>query len=139
MYVMPNNALYWYGYSNNFEDCSTANGWTKFSSFTMATPVHDTREISISTTSSTGGGVGSSTPVVGTTVKVIVTSISLGTNAHICIGDASDKSLGNHVTDGTDVGSSTGLKSHTIVNAGGYVSIQCYRQAQWKISAFWLE
>ena len=45
VYVMPNNVLYWYGYtSSNLEDCTSANGWSGAS----VTPTHNTRDITLS-------------------------------------------------------------------------------------------
>ena len=43
IYVMPDNALYWYGYENGIEDMSVANGWS--SPHTIQTPTHNANNI----------------------------------------------------------------------------------------------
>ena len=45
VWVVPDNALYWYGYmSDKFEDCTSANGWSR-SSYSASAPTHETNYI----------------------------------------------------------------------------------------------
>ena len=37
IYLMPSNTIYWYGYNNGLEDCTSANGWSGSISASNAT------------------------------------------------------------------------------------------------------
>ena len=44
VYVMPDNALYWWGFNGDMEDCTTANGWS-YSGASLSAPVHNTTSV----------------------------------------------------------------------------------------------
>lgn len=58
IYLMPDNALYWYGYeSSDLEDCTSVNGWS-YSGYSLNAPTHNTTSIRCSGTTSILQGVG---------------------------------------------------------------------------------
>ena len=62
VYVMPDNALYWWGYeSSDLEDCTTANGWSHSSG--LVAPTHNRNSISLNSTDGKTCGVGSKTAI----------------------------------------------------------------------------
>ena len=70
VYLMPENALYWWGYeSSNFENAVTANGWS--SSFTLVNATHNTNEISLSSANNQICAVGNKTAVSGSSMIYI--------------------------------------------------------------------
>lgn len=74
IYVMPDNALYWYGYeSSNFTVCSNADGWTNISSAstTFSTVTRQTNRIDLLSASGKVSAVASATPVSGSKIHVI--------------------------------------------------------------------
>lgn len=84
VYLMPDNALYWWGYeSSELEDMSTANGWsTDISPFTFGTPTRNTNYIDFnSSTGNTVIGVGAKNKHSGNFVAIIE-GITLSNNAY---------------------------------------------------------
>lgn len=86
VYVMPDNALYWYGYkSSNLEVMSSGNGWSR-SGFTFSNPTDGTNKYTCTTTSSQGSkyvGYGSKNIVSNATkIHAIAQGVQVdGTNA----------------------------------------------------------
>lgn len=60
IYVMPDHALYWYGYNGGVEAESNAAGWTVASSYPFIAPTFNTNSIRIASTTARSSGVGSS-------------------------------------------------------------------------------
>ena len=59
VYLMPDNALYWWGYEDsNLGDISSANGWTIASNYSFFYPTHQTNYIDINGATQKTGGVG---------------------------------------------------------------------------------
>ena len=62
VYLMPDNALYWYGYEDsNCESMSTANGWSLsggWTSYTFVNPTYNTNDVVFAGTSSKVCGIG---------------------------------------------------------------------------------
>lgn len=55
IYVMPNkDTLYWYGYQNDIETMSSANGWS-YTGYSFINPTYNTNNVVIT---SSGNGVG---------------------------------------------------------------------------------
>ena len=80
VYLMPDNALYWWGYKgSDLEDCSTANGWTA-SNQTYDVPTYNTNDITFLTASLKVKAVGSKIQVQNKTVNAIMTGITLVNN-----------------------------------------------------------
>ncbi|MCR5098753.1 MAG: hypothetical protein K6B14_07390 [Lachnospiraceae bacterium] len=55
LWLMPDNALYWYGYEGNIEDCTSANGWSNNVSYTMNAPTHLTNYMDTNCPTNTNG------------------------------------------------------------------------------------
>lgn len=82
IYVMPDKAVYWYGNKVNSESRTSANGYPVSSGWTVVTPTYNTRSASISTQFMYTGGIGTRTPVEGTTLKAIVNGTSYVSSAY---------------------------------------------------------
>lgn len=96
VYVMPDNALYWWGYqSSDLEIISTANGWSISGASAYDNPTFTTHNILMNTTaSSRTSGVGSKTAVTGNpTLKSIVNGITGYNNQYCCLSGAVSKSV----------------------------------------------
>ena len=78
VYVMPNgNILYWYGYINNLQNFTSANGWNFFSYSLLNNATYNTRDIQIIATNlNNASGVGCSNLVSGTTAYIIAKKIT---------------------------------------------------------------
>lgn len=81
IYLMPENALYWYGYeSEDFEDMSSANGWVSHSApFSWVAPTRSTNKINIyCSASNTTCGIASKIKVPASSIKLIYQSVQTG-------------------------------------------------------------
>lgn len=77
IYLMPDNALYWWGYLNNFGSISTANGWS--SSVTFVDPIFDTNSCTTGTTSpGKTSGFGTINAVTTSGIHAIVSAKTVG-------------------------------------------------------------
>lgn len=63
VYVMPDNSLYWYGYTNNVESMLTSNGWSG-GTFSLA---FNTNMATLARTTRKFGGIGTTNAVSGVT------------------------------------------------------------------------
>lgn len=138
IYLMPDavKTLYWYGYeSDNFEDVSTANGWTF--SYTMQTPTHNANEIDLSTSSgSVTKGIGSKESINTNKIHGIVQST--GTSGNISL-----RSSKNFTTATSSLVTSltTGLNhiQSTEQSSSGYMLLWGTDSQTLKCKALWYE
>jgi hypothetical protein len=134
---MPDNALYWYGYeSSDLEDCTSANGWSANTGFSLFTPTHNTRTISANVNSSTAiSGIASKTTKSDITAKVIIDSLTkVDGNSYCYLGNTATK---NTAGDTTLNITASGVYSQTI--SSGYLLFASARKINWAISALWYE
>lgn len=89
IYVMPDNALYWWGYRGNIEDVTTANGWSD--SRTLVSPTYSTNSVVTSSGSNSTCYVGSKNKI--TASKAYAIGTNTGTDASY-IASSPSKSLG---------------------------------------------
>lgn len=77
VYLMPDNALYWWGYeSDNLEDCSSANGWS-LNGLTFENPTKSTNYIDLNSSANLkASGIGTKNAVSTSTINLIATGIS---------------------------------------------------------------
>ena len=68
--VLPDGALYWYGFKGDIETLSTANGWTPYTNYSFVDPTYDTRKVTEASSTNNTVGVGTKKPVTGT-IKAI--------------------------------------------------------------------
>lgn len=138
IYLMPDavKTLYWWGYeSDNFEDVTTANGWTF--SYTMQTPIHNANEIDLSTSSgSVTKGIGSKESINANKIHGIVQST--GTS-----GNLSLRSSKNFTTATSSLVTSltTGLNhiQSTEQSSSGYMLLWGTDSQTLKCKALWYE
>ena len=99
--VMPDNALYWYGYNNGeIETCSTANGWTLNTYFTspvFVNPTYNDNSIRFSTVASPHqtSAVGTKSEVSGTVNVVFKPYSDAGNSYAAYLFQKSTKATGN--------------------------------------------
>lgn len=63
VYIMPNNAVYWYGYINNLETANPTNGWSSSAGFTPGTVTYNTNNVTLTSASHKYAVVGTSSKV----------------------------------------------------------------------------
>ena len=118
VYLMPDNALYWWGYEDsNLEDCLTANGWS-VNTYTMSAPTHNTNDITAVTTSNALKGVGTKNPVSMSKATFIATGTTYVSPAYTVQGITSNKNI-NSLTPYV-YGDSTTIKKYEISQSGTY-------------------
>lgn len=84
--VMPDNALYWWGYeSTNIQDVSTANGWSHI--YTLDAPTHNTNNISCNSAGTSHlCAIGSATSISAfSKIKVIAKKTSGNANTAVVL------------------------------------------------------
>lgn len=80
--VMPDGALYWYGYEGDgCEELSSANGWTPDSGYSFQTPTYNTQDAVLNAGSSKYSGIGANRASKGKT-NAIVTGITANSNIY---------------------------------------------------------
>ena len=139
--VMPDNALYWWGYkSDDSEDCTSANGWT--STYTMSAPTYNINNITCTTTGTNLKGIGTKNAVSNKTFKVIVTS----TNTTANLSNYSSKNVtwasGGAGQEKTSVSISSTPTLFSLTQSSfttGYGAISEYSSNTVNIYAFWYE
>ena len=127
--VMPDNALYWWGYeSSNFEDCTSANGW----SGTSVQPTHNSRDITLS-----GGAaaIGSKT-AISATKGLCVYQALIGTGY---LETVSNKNF-NNVVNYKALSSSSIAKDELTITQSSYLTMFVESAAKsMKVHALWYE
>ena len=93
--VMPDNAVYWWGYeSANLEDISSANGWASIGNRTYLNPTHNTNSILINGSGTGNCGVGTKNPVSYSEAYAVLKSPSLMDGTGIGIRCGANKQTG---------------------------------------------
>lgn len=134
LYVMPDEALYWYGYqSANCEDVSTANGWTY--THTITAPTHETNDVYLNPLENiiNQTGVGTKTAISGN-VKTIMKGLTSRYNAYGFLRSLSSKNWDNDIE--TINNMSTSDNMITIKNVeNSYITVGSYRDTNGKQSS----
>lgn len=134
--VMPDNALYWYGYkSDNLEDLSTANGWS-FGVYTFTSPTYSTNKITCSAGATQISGIGSSSTVSGT-VNVVYKGITPVSNAYADLSIESSKTIS--FSDYESVNSNTLTKTTRTISGSKYVIFESNNNRSCEMYALWYE
>lgn len=135
--VMPSNVLYWYGYINGVESCTSANGWS-YPSLTAAGCTFNKNSISCASGSNTWAGVGCSSPLSGTKLHVIAQGLNGTPNYGSTIYNESSKVMSGSAP--YVVYDSTSLKKYDItITSGKYFSCQSAYNKAAHIHAIWYE
>jgi len=143
LYLMPDTVktLYWWGYENNIEDVTSANGWT-YSGSIGGTITHNTTNITLNNTANSVTGIGSKNAVDMTTLgfKTIAKGVRGVSNNYGVLDTFSSKSLNARV--GTVVNITTNTMTtleHISPNQSAYVSVYLNGNKNLEIYALWLE
>ena len=140
VYVMPDNALYWYGYiSSNCEVLSTANGWT-YTNYTFDTPTFNKNYVSLNTTTSSRiCGIGTKSSITPTTgIKTISKGVRLQGSEYGVIANAPSKTppSGTNYT----LINSTSMKTYTLsATTTDYYIVQSSNNRASECYAMWYE
>lgn len=141
IYVMPDNALYWYGYiSSDCEQRTAANGWA-MSGYTAGTPKYNTNYIDCNSGSNQIIGIGKKTAVSSaSTLKIIYegkkAAGSAGSNSQIEVHV--DKSSWT-AEQAIELKSMVMAFHSTSVNADRYVAFDVFPTRQAYLYAMWLD
>lgn len=115
VYVMPDGALYWYGWiSSNIEDITSANGWS-LSGYTLISPTHSTNKITLSALTNQLSGIGSKNKVTGT-ISYITQGITMHNNYYGYLASEDSKSMSLTFSTLTPITSDTISKYSKIAN-----------------------
>ena len=102
--VMPNGALYWYGWkSDNLEELSNDNGWTPVSRRSFVAPTFETNRIYIPGSGYTEFGVGNKNPLPTHSKVGVLLGVPASNNQVLRYGHGDNKQCSaspNDVTDG---------------------------------------
>ena len=153
IYIMPNNALYWWGYmSDDFEICNTANGWSweNQNGYTLQDPTLYKNYIDFNPALKQIMYVGLKTSHTLQKVMCVARGITLISSSNVMYGDYGinpDKSFGDPIVSGTVASSSmvyNEISTNNPVNAyidfgayglaqsiSGYNNERCYLYALW--------
>lgn len=138
VYVMPNNALYWFGFvGNDLENCVSANGWS-VNTYTMSAPTYNTNDITAGTTTNVLKGVGTKSAINMNKLVLISTGITYVSPAYSVQAIALAKNINNLATYAyTD---STSIKKYEIVQSGTYNAMFYAANGRaGKLHAMWYE
>jgi hypothetical protein len=120
VYVMPDNALYWYGYeSDDCEELNSANGWSNAATaITWITPTRQTRYIDMTVDAiNKGVGLGSKNAISSLSTLKCIMDNNISTD-QLLIRTCASKSYSNAVT--TDFNTNpTGLQIRTVADTYG--------------------
>ena len=135
---MPDNALYWYGYSNNLETISASNGWTNPSGATD-TPTNDsaTYYYEATTNSSQISGKGNTKAVTGAKVCCIAQGVTASGSSYgkICYMETKAIAWTNQSLFDSDQ-----LKKYEyVITVNGYIFVGSNASRSVKVYAIWLE
>lgn len=139
VYLMPDNALYWWGYeSSNLENCTSANGWS--GSYAYIAPTHNTNNISFSTSSNQLCGIGTKNTVSASKFYGIAKTTS-GSNAHVIASSASPVSKSTSSNTDYDQPFTSTLSCQGVSNTKSptYCSVRFAVGAVGTCNAFWYE
>ena len=137
VYVMPDNALYWWGNEANCEDITNANGWSVTGS-TLAAPTHNSMNI-VSSTSSTAqlSYIGSKMPCANVNTLYAVVSSASGSYKRFDMFDNKNISTNErHEISDTSVLTKVSCSITNLKN--GYASMGT-QNGSLTINAFWYE
>lgn len=134
IYVMPDNAVYWFGYKGPlFEECKPANGWS--CSMSWFNPTYEQNDIKCPRNNQYYTGFGTSSKVTGTTAKVISTTAAEGT----VLNAKTTKNYASNLVN-TTVTTTLTLGQKDISSAGEvYVYAGQYSTGNTSIYALWIE
>lgn len=142
VYLMPDNVLYWFGYINEIQAISSANGW---SGVTTVLPTFNTNKITLATSGTgTFSGVGSVSSVDTSNrgFKVIGKGTTYNSGFYYTLGTYSQKNMATANIIGTHVNVNSNVLTTTSHGTGGATSYPViYSQSGQasEISAIWLE
>ena len=106
VYLMPDNALYWWGYmSDDAEVISSANGWTH-TNYTFTNPTFNTTSARVSSSSGVESGIGSKNAINATKSKMVAQGVTIVGPNYGFMGLISAKNTGS-------VGTPTGINTNT--------------------------
>lgn len=146
IYVMPDNAIYWYGYyGSNYEDLTAENGWTTTATYGMAGPTKNTRDLYIgfSQAANMDQGIGTKNIVASaSTANIIAKGITNVTGGNHCgyLACANTKSVHGDLMGTIPKGETQKISvspGSGFVNK--YISLYAFYEGAFYVYAFWLE
>ena len=137
IYVMPDGALYWWGYNNGIEKANSANGWTEATSYPYKdTTVFNTNNISMTSTNGTYDAtyIGSHNKQSGTTKLIAQGVTGFGSGQYGQYGVSSTKTINctENITDNT-------MKLYSIATSNEYFTLWVYSGRASNVYAVWTE
>lgn len=140
VYFMPNdNVLYWWGYLNGLEECSTANGWTAPSGKSFQSPTFSKNYIDLNGASGKTVGVGSVSTISGTKMKSIAKGITTPGVGYGSLITRSDKNMTTTALQNLGYDTTTDKLYSVDLTSNNYVCTILSDARRTYISALWYE
>ena len=137
VWLMPDNALYWYGYNGGIEECSSANGWTWGGTFTS--PSFNTNNITLSSSANTAySAIATSSQLSsGIIINAVYTGTTAYSGVYLSPSEYASKDLSVAVSYDTWTNSGMNKKSFTM-QGNDYLVLNCAAMTS-TLHAFWYE
>lgn len=145
-YLMPQDGAkmyYWYGWiSDDLEDGTAANGWSRDSTFTFNAPIHHTRDIQTNTTGTNKyySGVGIKSAISGAlTFHLVADGIQETTGNYGMMYETSAKVIQGSGNIGQESVITAGLSKvdYTKTSGSTYISVFAVNVRELKVIALW--
>ena len=140
--LMPDDALYWYGYeSPNLEDCTTANGWRAVSSsYSFVNPTHNTQDILLYAGNSQWCGIGEKN-IKSDNIRnnMLTQGVTMGSSKYGFIQRLLAKDFSQYYSSSVVYVTQAGDTLYSIPSVGDYKSFapQTDTSRSFKIKSFW--
>lgn len=139
VFVMPDGALYWWGYKNNLQDVNSANGWTPITSWSFAgTPTYNTNDIFLTRSGSYSQmGVGNASAMPSHTKICLISKTSVASSNEMWLSVASGKTTSSWSL----TLSNTTMAYNSLANNSDYcsVNVRDYDANSGYVYALWYE
>ena len=136
VYVMPDVALYWYGFTSS--DLTTMSGWT-WGSGSYVAPTYQTRYVDCNAASGKFTGIASASTIAsGKVIKTIAKGETIGSGIYGSLLSASNKNVANANIDVSINSTSIALYSGTLTN-NDYIAVGSNNGGKTYVYALWYE
>lgn len=133
--VMPDNALYWWGYKdNNLETINNTNGWSNPWSLSYGTPSYDTNNITFAASSNQFTGIGNKNVLSASDIHFIYSGVTAQSAVYGSYAVMASKAIQSV----TNLNSGA-ITTVNITSANDYVSVFTTNERAIKIYALWYE
>lgn len=137
IYVMPDNALYWWGYVGS--NCENMSGWTFSGQSYAGNPTYNTNSIRMTSGADTFSGIASKNTIPsGKTAKTIITGVTPNTNIYGYLSGTPAKTMANYILSKQINNAAMSLYTGSLTS-DGYISVCTVTSRTLDCHALWYE